>query len=66
MAAALGVKREVQRNSRELVEAAFDGDLEEVKSWLEKGYYLESADAHGHTGLSEAALKVCILVLRCV
>lgn len=38
-----------------MVDAACDGDIDEVKSWLEKGYDLESTDGHRHTSLSEAA-----------
>jgi len=49
--------KEVVRVSLQLVEAAFDGDLEEVKSWLEKGYHLESMDGRKHTALSEAACQ---------
>jgi hypothetical protein len=40
-----------------LVEAAFDGDLDELKSWIEKGYYIESIDGRKHTALSEAACQ---------
>ena len=42
---AFGVKVTI-RNSKELVEDAFEGDLEKVKGWLEKGYDIESKDAH--------------------
>ena len=45
------------RNSTNLVDAAFDGDLEELKSWIEKGYHLESCDGRKHTALSEAACQ---------
>jgi hypothetical protein len=31
-------------NSAQLVEAAFDGDMEEMRVWLDKGYHLESYD----------------------
>jgi hypothetical protein len=46
---------EIIRNSLPFVEAAFDGDLEEMKSILEKGYHIESFDGRKHTALSEAA-----------
>mmetsp|Transcript_154629 Transcript_154629/g.281067 ORF Transcript_154629/g.281067 Transcript_154629/m.281067 type:complete len:1106 (-) Transcript_154629:62-3379(-) len=42
-------------NSRELVDAAGDGELEKVIKLLEQGYDLESHDATGYTALSEAA-----------
>ena len=48
---------EVVRNSPQLVECAFDGDLEGVKDWLEKGFHLESCDGRKHTALSEAACQ---------
>ena len=32
------------RNSLQLVEAAFDGDFDELKNWIDKGYHLESFD----------------------
>jgi ankyrin repeat protein len=39
------------------VEAAFDGDLEEMKSWISKGYHIESVDGRKHTALSEASCQ---------
>lgn len=48
---------EVVRNSTQLVEAAFDGDLDEVKNWLDKGYHMESTDGRKHSALSEAAAQ---------
>ena len=48
---------EIKRNSIQLVEAAFDGDLDELKNWLEKGFHLESIDNRKHTSLSEAACQ---------
>jgi ankyrin repeat protein len=39
------------------VEAAFDGDLEEVTLNLQKGYHIESTDGRKHTALSEAACQ---------
>eukprot|EP00924_Labyrinthula_sp_SR-Ha-C_P015009 maker-scaffold_9-augustus-gene-5.0-mRNA-1 protein AED:0.08 eAED:0.22 QI:1614/0/0.2/1/0.75/1/5/0/579 len=51
---AVGAK-EVKRNSMRLVEAAFDGDLDVIKSEMELGYSVESTDGHDHTALSEAA-----------
>ncbi|KAG9406621.1 hypothetical protein AC1031_002944 [Aphanomyces cochlioides] len=56
VAAALGLK-EVVRNSVQLVEAGFDGDIEALKALLDKGYHLESEDGHKHTALSEAACQ---------
>ena len=44
--------------SKDMVEAAFDGEMDEVQSWLEKGYDLESMDGHKHTAISEAACQV--------
>ncbi len=49
--------KDIKRNSVDMVEAAFDGDLEGVKKWLEKGFWLESTDPHDHTALSEAACQ---------
>jgi len=46
---------EVVRNSPQLVEAAFDGDMEEIQAWIDKGFHIESTDGRKHTGLSEAA-----------
>lgn len=43
------------RNSKDLVECAFDGDLDGIMSWIEKGYHIESCDGRKHTGLSESA-----------
>lgn len=57
LAKLLGVGKEVKRNSLELVEAAFDNDLETVAKCLEKNYDLESEDGHAHTALSEAACQ---------
>lgn len=56
VAAAFGVK-EIKRNSEEMVEDAFEGDLDAIRSWLEKGYYIDSEDPRKHTALSEAACK---------
>ena len=55
--AALYGAAEVIRNSLQLVEAAFDGDLDEMKNWIDKGYHLESTDGRKHTALSEAACQ---------
>jgi ankyrin repeat protein len=57
LAKALGVGKEVKRNSLEIVEAAFDNDLDVVQKCLEKNYDIESADGHGHTSLSEASCQ---------
>ncbi|OQR92508.1 hypothetical protein ACHHYP_03642 [Achlya hypogyna] len=56
VASALGLK-EVRRNSLEVVEAGFDGDLAALDALLDKGYHLESEDGHKHTALSEAACQ---------
>ena len=45
------------RNCDNLVEAAFDGELEEMISWIEKGFHLESVDGRKHTALSEASCQ---------
>jgi ankyrin repeat protein len=45
------------RNSTALVEAAFDGNLDEVQLNIQKGYHLESVDGRKHTALSEAACQ---------
>lgn len=43
------------RNSTDLVESAFDGDLDLLQSLIAKGFHLESTDGRKHTALSEAA-----------
>ncbi|CAM9139931.1 unnamed protein product [Scytosiphon promiscuus] len=58
---------EIKRNSVAMVEAAFDGELDEVKNWLDKGFHIESADGRGHTSISEAAAQghesvICLLL----
>ncbi|TYZ61320.1 hypothetical protein PybrP1_010360 [[Pythium] brassicae (nom. inval.)] len=57
LAKLLGVVRELKRNSIELVEAAFDGDLETVTRWLDKNYDIKSEDGHAHTALLEAVCQ---------
>jgi hypothetical protein len=57
LAEAFGV-RDVKRNSVKMVEAAFDGEWNEVKEWIDKGYSIESEDTHNHTAISEAACQV--------
>eukprot|EP00943_MAST-04B_sp_MAST-4B-sp1_P001439 g1439.t1 len=49
--------RETVRNSKKMVESAFEGNINEVKEYLDQGYSIESTDAHDHTALSEAAAK---------
>ena len=56
--------KEIVRNSVPLVEAAFDGELEEVIDWIEKGFHLESTDGRKHTALSEAACQGHLHVVR--
>jgi ankyrin repeat protein len=46
------------------VEAGFDGDLQELKKQLEKGYHLESVDGRKHTALSEAACQGHVEVMK--
>lgn len=48
---------EVVRNSLALVEAGFDGDMEEIQALINKGYHIESVDGRKHTALSEAACQ---------
>jgi hypothetical protein len=55
--AALYGASEIVRNSTKLVEAGFDGDLDELKEWIDKGYHIESTDGRKHTALSEAACQ---------
>lgn len=47
--------QEIIRNSKDLTECAFDGDLEGIMGWVEKGYHIESVDGRKHTALSEAS-----------
>ena len=54
--AALGAK-EVKRNSGDMVEFAFDGELDEVKALIEKGFYIDSVDGRKHTPLSDACAQ---------
>ena len=55
---------EVVRNSTQLVEAAFDGDMEEMVSWIDKGYHIESCDGRKHTALSEASCQGHLHVVK--
>ncbi|KAG7396013.1 hypothetical protein PHYBOEH_002885 [Phytophthora boehmeriae] len=57
LAKVLGVTKETKRNSTELVEAAFDDEIDTAVSCLDKNYDIESEDGHGHTALSEAACQ---------
>lgn len=43
------------KNSKDLVEACFDGEMEELQTYIDKGYHVDSIDGRGHTALSEAA-----------
>ena len=45
----------IKRNSEDMVEDAFEGELDKVKEYLEKGFDLESTDGHQNTALCEAA-----------
>lgn len=49
--------REKKRNSTEMAEAAFDGDIDEVIRLLNEGFHIDSCDEDGHSCLSEAAAK---------
>lgn len=51
-------------NSTSLVEAAFDGNLEELKCQLDKGYHIESCDGRKHTALSEASVQGHLHVIQ--
>ena len=61
--AAMFGAQEIVRNSPQLVEAGFDGDIDEIKAWIDKGYHHESMDGRKHTALSEAS---CQGHLECV
>lgn len=50
-------RNEVVRNSERLIDAGFDGDLEELKNLLDKGYHIDSLDSRKHTALSEASCQ---------
>lgn len=58
--------RDLRRPSEELVEAAFDGDVDTVQLELDKGYFVDSAEGHGYTALSEAAVQGRTEVMRSV
>jgi hypothetical protein len=42
---------------QDLVEAAFDGELEEVTKWVDQGYSCDSTDGRNHSAISEAACQ---------
>ena len=50
--------KEIVKNSTDLVEAGFDGDLPAIQLLADKGYHMDSEDGRGHTALSEAASQV--------
>ncbi len=52
--AVMGAK-EVKRHCADLVEAAFEGELDECKRLVDKGMYVDSEDGRKHTPLSDAA-----------
>jgi len=56
VAAMFGAK-EVKKNSKDLVEYGFDGELDEIKTLVDKGYHIDSEDGRSHTALSEAAAQ---------
>ena len=50
-----GLTKEIIRNSADMAEFAFDGDFEEVKALLEKGFHIDSVEENDHSCLSEAS-----------
>lgn len=46
------------------MEAGFDGDADEIKELMEKGYHIESMDGRKHTALSEAACQGHVHVIQ--
>ena len=50
-----GLTKEIIRNSADMAEFAFDGDFEEVKALLEKGFHIDSVEENDHSALSEAS-----------
>lgn len=57
MAGMFSGAKETKKNSKDLVEAGFDGELEDIKNLVDKGYHIDSEDGRGHTALSEAAAQ---------
>eukprot|EP00939_MAST-03C_sp_MAST-3C-sp1_P004172 g4172.t1 len=58
LASLFGVAREKIRNSVDMAESAFDGDVDEVKRLLEvEGYHVDSVEENDHTALSEASAQ---------
>ena len=49
--------KEIKKNSKDLVEAGFDGELDEIKTFVDKGFHIDSEDGRSHTALSEAAAQ---------
>ncbi|RHY16904.1 hypothetical protein DYB25_000269 [Aphanomyces astaci] len=60
------VGRQVIRNSGEVVEAGFDGDVAAMTALLTKGFHVESEDGHRHTALSEATCQGHVEMLQCL
>ena len=56
VAMAFGVK-EIKRNSEDLVEEAFEGELAKVQAFVEQGFYVDSVDSRNHSAVSEAACQ---------
>jgi len=52
-----GLTKEIIRNSEDMAESAFDGDIEDVKRLLEKGFHIDSTEENDHSALSEAACQ---------
>ena len=49
--------REVRRNSADMVEHAFENEIDDVKRLIEQGFYVDSVDARDNTPLSDAAAQ---------
>ena len=49
--------REVRRNSPDMVEHAFENEIDDVKRLIEQGFYVDSVDARDNTPLSDAAAQ---------
>ena len=66
LASAFGCVEKI-RSSQLMIDAAFDGALDEVQAEIDKGYHCDSVDGGGTSALSEAACAghapVCALLL---
>ena len=59
-------RREEERLRREILDAAFDCELDDVKNLLDKGADVDCCDVHGNTLLSEAAAGGSAEIVRLV